>query len=301
MTCPKCGHKQKEGPECVRCGIIIARYIEFIKKKQKQEELQQKQETDEIKITEVTPRRAGPTPSSPSRPDTPPTPSGALSEETKETADDKVKGRKGPAETQPDIVGTSPPPGPPSALQAQKDKLFTYFSNLYQGSREEADDRGARRVIHLLFVLFTLLAIAIPMFAAKLGHRIPGIQIGALTFLVAAAILLPISRRIRRNTMQRIASYFKEKIALEQQQDISLFLAALILWAEQIPPDARGRDEIGAVCDEIALAHTPDQEEFTRYLNELSGVEKRSPDEPHAPGPMGPVGQTSGKGAQDPS
>lgn len=301
MTCPKCGYEQKEGPECVRCGIIIARYIEFMKKRQKQEEVRQEPETDEIKITEVTPPRTGPTPSSPSQAAGSSTGTGTLPEGVKETADDKVEGRKVPAETQSDIVGTYPPPGAASTLQTQKDKLFTYFSNLYQGSREEADDRGARRVIHLLFIFFTLLAIAIAMFAAKMGHRIPGIQVGALTFLVAAAILLPILRGIKRNTMHRIASYFKEKIALKQQQDLSLFLAALILWAEQIPPDAPGKHEIGAACDEIALANTPDQEEFTRYLHELSGVEKRSPDEPHAPEPMKPVSQASEKGTPSPS
>ncbi len=26
MVCPKCGFQQEEGPECLRCGIIIARY-----------------------------------------------------------------------------------------------------------------------------------------------------------------------------------------------------------------------------------------------------------------------------------
>lgn len=270
-------------------------------KRQKKPEVV-KEETDEIQITEVTPPRPGPPSSSPSQAEKTTAHSGTLHEGLKKTANEGEGAQKGLAETRSDIAsGVSPLPGPSSPLQAQKDKLFTYFSNLYQGSREEADDRGARRVIYLLFVLFALLAFAIPVIAARMGLPFIRIEAGALIFLVAAAILLPILRRMNRNNMQRIASYFKEKIALEQQQDRSLFLAALILWAEQIPPDDPGRHEIGAACDEIALAHTPDQEEFTRYLHELSGVEKRSPDEPHAPEPMKPVSQASEKGTPSPS
>ena len=28
MICPKCGHKQAESPDCINCGIIIARYLQ---------------------------------------------------------------------------------------------------------------------------------------------------------------------------------------------------------------------------------------------------------------------------------
>jgi hypothetical protein len=88
---------------------------------------------------------------------------------------------------------------------------------------------------------------------------------------------------MNRNKARRIAAYFKEKIALEQQQNLPLFLAALILWAEQIPSGDRGRDEIGAACDEIAVEHTPDQKEFTRYLYDLSACEKWFAGNPHIP------------------
>jgi Zn-finger nucleic acid-binding protein len=33
MTCPKCGHEQNEAVECVRCGVIVSKFYEIKKEK----------------------------------------------------------------------------------------------------------------------------------------------------------------------------------------------------------------------------------------------------------------------------
>lgn len=57
MTCPKCGYEQGQSPECVRCGIIISKYMEKPDKPDKPDkhpEIYGESKDTALSITEIT-------------------------------------------------------------------------------------------------------------------------------------------------------------------------------------------------------------------------------------------------------
>jgi hypothetical protein len=161
------------------------------------------------------------------------------------------------------------------SLNKQKDALYESFSNIYKQAKKETAVRAIKLIIYPVIGIFFLLAFTIPMVAAMRGLYVIGISGGFLMASIACIIKYPINNKINKNSALKIALYFIQHISIENQKNPSLFLAALILWAEKISDIDPAKDEMLSVINEIVLVHTMDQDMLKKYLTKIGDLENQ--------------------------
>lgn len=165
-------------------------------------------------------------------------------------------------------------------LKKQKDTLYDHFSEIYKQSKEKTAGKKFNLIMYALIGMLFALSFVVPMIAAMKGLYEIGIGAGLLIAFFASIIKYPMSNKINKNRLLKRALYFKKHISIENQTNLSFYLAALILWAKKISNLDKARDEMLSVCNEIALANTTDIEKFKEYLKKIGDLDKHAKYEP---------------------
>ena len=120
------------------------------------------------------------------------------------------------------------------------------------------------------------LAFLFPFIIAALREEYGiGIALGLFSAILFGILGYWIERKRRKSVTTNIAQYFKNHISTENQENLPLFLAALISWAENISYLDRAKEEMLCVCDEIAIVNSQDNETFKRYLSKLAELDEQ--------------------------
>ena len=127
----------------------------------------------------------------------------------------------------------------------------------------------------MTFVVVGLLLIASVMVASFIEEYVLVMAIGAFLAFFAAVIGYLIHRKNKKNASVKAARLFEEYLSLKDQENLPLFLAVLVTWAENIPYFDNAKDEMLSVCDEIAIVNSKDNDAFKGYLAKLSELEEQ--------------------------
>jgi len=163
-------------------------------------------------------------------------------------------------------------PKGPDTLKAQKEKLCEYFHHVYAQAKKET---GRSHILFMTLVVMGLLLIASVIVASFTEEYVLVMAIGAFFAFFSAIMGYMIRKKKKKTASLKAARLFEKYLSLEDQENIPLFLAALVTWAENIPYFDNAKDEMLSVCDEIAIVNSKDNEAFKRYLAKLSELEEQ--------------------------
>ncbi|MGA1789922.1 MAG: hypothetical protein ACMUIM_00425 [bacterium] len=165
------------------------------------------------------------------------------------------------------------PPKDPVTLKAQKDELYKYFYHVYSQAKK---DTGRRHTLVMTYIVMILLLISSFMIAAFMEEYVLVIGIGVFVAFFIGIIGHLINKKKKKSASVKAARLFEKYISLEDKENLPLFLAALVTWAENIPFFDHAKEEMLSVCDEIAIVNSKDNEAFKGYLAKLSELDEQN-------------------------
>lgn len=160
----------------------------------------------------------------------------------------------------------------PETLKAQRDKLYKYFYHIYSQAKKHT---GKRYTLVMTYIFMILVLISSIMISSLMEGYVLVIAIGVFLAFFAGIIGRLINKKKKKSASVKAARFFENSISLKDQENLPLFLAALVTWAEKIPYFDHAKDEMLSVCDEIAIVNSKNNEAFKGYLAKLSELDEQ--------------------------